>query len=181
MATDAWHGSLALAPHGSSIIPIWCIGSMGNNALIKQVCFSTARKGLWSSKCSNGEVMMARKNLAFRHFILWNFCLHLWMPPFHSHNFPGCLEATSIYPSPDLYFLILGGTFQTYTIYIYLNCITTNCISVIPVERIYMLLVDQACAYENQHQYSKSNIVLKDGICKFLLDGVITQQVKVSI
>ncbi len=56
-AAAAGHGSLA--PHRRPVIPIWHIGSMDDNPLSKQLCFSTAREGLWPSKCSNGKAMMA--------------------------------------------------------------------------------------------------------------------------
>ncbi len=56
-AAAAGHGSLA--PHRRPVIPIWRIGSMDFDPPSKQLCFSTAREGLWPSKHSNGKAMMA--------------------------------------------------------------------------------------------------------------------------
>ncbi len=56
-AAAAGHGSLA--PHRRPVIPIRRVGSIDDNPLSKQLCFSMAREGLWPSKRSNGEAMMA--------------------------------------------------------------------------------------------------------------------------
>jgi hypothetical protein len=56
-AAAARHGSLA--PHRRPFIPIRRVRLMDDNPLSKQLCFSTAREGLWLSNCSDGEAMMA--------------------------------------------------------------------------------------------------------------------------
>ncbi len=56
-AAAAGHGSLA--PHRKPVIPIRHVGLMDDNPPSKWLCFSTAREGLWPSKSSDGEAMMA--------------------------------------------------------------------------------------------------------------------------
>jgi hypothetical protein len=56
-AAAAGHGSLA--PHRRPVIPIRRVGSMDDDPSSNQLCFSTAREGLWPSKRSDGKAIMA--------------------------------------------------------------------------------------------------------------------------
>ncbi len=56
-AAATGHGSLA--PHRRPFIPIRRVRLMDDNPPSKWLCFSTAREGLWPSKQSDDEAMMA--------------------------------------------------------------------------------------------------------------------------
>ncbi len=69
-------------------------------------------------------------------------------------------------------------------IYTPVNHVTLTCTLVIHISQVnwlYRLFMDQACAFENQYQYAKSNAVVTDVITRLLQDGLINQKTKDAI
>jgi hypothetical protein len=69
-------------------------------------------------------------------------------------------------------------------IYTPVNFGTLTCTLVIHISQVnwlYRLFMDQACVFENQYQYAKSNAVLTDVITRLLQDGSINQKTKDAI
>jgi hypothetical protein len=69
-------------------------------------------------------------------------------------------------------------------IYTPVNYVTLTCTLVIHISQVnwlYRLFMDQACVFENQYQYAKSNAVLTDVITRLLQDGLINQKTKDAI
>ncbi len=69
-------------------------------------------------------------------------------------------------------------------IYTPINYVTLTCTLVIHISQVnwlYWLFMDQACVFENQYQYAKSNAVLTDVITRLLQDGQINQKTKDAI
>jgi hypothetical protein len=69
-------------------------------------------------------------------------------------------------------------------IYTPVNYVTLTCTLVIHISQVnwlYRLFMDQACVFENQYQYAKSNAVLTDVITRLLQDGSINQKTKDAI
>jgi hypothetical protein len=70
------------------------------------------------------------------------------------------------------------------TIYTPVNYVTLTCTLVIHISQVnwlYRLFMDQACMFENQYQYAKSNAVITDVITRLLQDGLINQKTKDAI
>jgi hypothetical protein len=66
-------------------------------------------------------------------------------------------------------------------IYTPVNYVTLTCTLVIHISQVnwlYRLFMDQACVFENQYQYTKSNTVITDVITRLLQDGLINQKTK---
>jgi hypothetical protein len=69
-------------------------------------------------------------------------------------------------------------------IYTPVNCVTLTCTLVIHISQVnwlYRLFMDQACMFENQYQYAKSNAVVTDIITRLLQDGLINHKTKDAI
>ncbi len=69
-------------------------------------------------------------------------------------------------------------------IYTPVNYVTLTCTLVIHISQVNWLdrlFMDQACMFENQYQYAKSNAVLTDVITRLLQDGSINQKTKDAI
>jgi hypothetical protein len=67
----------------------------------------------------------------------------------------------------------------TYTINVSLISISNIYIS--QVNWLYRLFMDQACVFENQYQYARSNAALTDVLTRLLQDGSINQNTKDAI
>jgi len=69
-------------------------------------------------------------------------------------------------------------------IYTPVNYVTLTCTLVIHISQVnwlYRLFMDQACVFENQYQYAKSNAIVTDVITRLLQDGSINQKTKDAI
>jgi hypothetical protein len=69
-------------------------------------------------------------------------------------------------------------------IYTPVKYVTLTCSLVIHISQVnwlYRLFMDQACVFENQYQYAKSNAVVTDVITRLLQDGSINQKTKDAI